>query len=261
MLERFPEDLYPMGRKFIEEATKGYELLKDLNIGLYGLARNCERQMFYNMKRVDKLYDLCNYLTGYVVTNGNSDNTKNLIRRPLTPIEVEDAPYHGSVISTDRYKDMARYRNIGLVNATSLNLWPGEFTAVLDFDTHGFSYDGFANSIYHMVNNPEIDFIGSNGLIYQDDVRLTYDALAFRRIGATGPHDITEINLTRYDRNDPLVHVQSCFGGLGIYRTSSLEGLEYKDDDCDHVTINRHLNCYLNPGMIVLYSKNPYEVY
>lgn len=258
VIDRFPEDLYPMGPQFIKECIEGYSLMKKYTFSLYGLARNCSTQMKYNRLRLLRLRQLTRLSPCHVITNGNEDDTLSQITSPLEATVLPDAKFHGSVISHERYSDMARYRNVGLEKCKAANT---DFIVVMDFDTHGFSYDGFANSVYHLIHNSDIDFVGSNGLVYQDDVRLTYDALAFRRLGATKPHDITEINLSRYDRNDPMFRVQSCFGGLGIYRTSSLYNLKYQDDDCDHVTINRHLNCYLNPGMIVLYSKNPYEVY
>jgi len=255
---RFPEDLFPpINRKqWNLSIDMGYQLLIESDLCLVGLARNIEYALELNLIRIDYLRTLCKSLRWVIVTNGNSDRTlevlENYARKDDLILSLDDdRTQHASVVSEERYRDMAFYRNQYVPHLG------GEYTIVYDLDIlGGFSYDGLANSFIQFKG----DMIGSNGIIYQNGMRLYYDALAFRRLGKKGPHDTTEINLLNYTRGEDLIRVQSCFGGLGIYKTESLVKSEYQAWDCDHVTINKNLECYLNPSQIILYSDNPYCV-
>lgn len=264
---RFPEDLWQVNRDnqidYSKRVVYGYGVLEKSNIVIAGITRNSSRALYYNLLRIQALSEFTKIQT-IIYTNDNEDDTLAILRgniaQELNINVIEETlgkKHHGPVTTTDRYRDMAYYRNKYMEQADQIDY---NFLVVIDLDTHGFSYDGFAHAIGCM---DKADFIGSNGVIYQGADkfgirRLYYDSLAFRRIGSTGPHPSEEINLLNYNRGDPLVRVQSCFGGLGIY-TPKVKGMRYTEKDCDHVTINNKLKCYLDPSLIVLYSDNYYE--
>ena len=62
-------------------------------------------------------------------------------------------------------------------------------------------------------------------------------------------------------RGGPLLPVESCFGGLGVYRMACLRACSYGGDDgLEHVEFHRRLRrsglgrLFLNPGQLVLHS-------
>lgn len=254
MLEhRFPEDFWPPQnwKDYLHKTKCGYDILSQSDIVMCGLARNIERGVSANLKRSTHLKTMCKSLRWIIYTNDNTDRTLDVIEsyRTLQDVVIHEKlnkEFHGSVVSKSRYKDMSYYRN------QYLPFIGGDYTIIIDWDIHGFSYDGVANSLY-WINKLGCDGIGSNGLIYGDR-RLYYDSLATVN-GMTEEQK----NLWQLNRGEDPIKVTSCFGGLMIYKTSSLKGKSYKDDECDHITINRELNVYVNPSMITLYSQNPYD--
>jgi hypothetical protein len=266
---RFPEDLWQIQQKtdrarFNNQVRRGYESMSSLSISVVGLARNISVPLSFNLKRLEALRSCVN-LNWTIYTNDNEDNTLDVLESFKTENDIIihetlNNKFHGSVECGDRYRDMAYYRNkyIGYIKH--------DYTLVIDLDIDGFSYDGLAQSIFFM-ETMDIDCIGANSLLYREKdgkvQRLFYDTLAFRRLDAphNTPHDGRELNLMSYNRGEDLVHVQSCFGGIALYRTSAIKGMKYLHDDCDHVTINRRLdNVYLNPSLIVLFGDNPYTL-
>jgi hypothetical protein len=265
---RFPEDFWQAQNKEIynKEVEGGYEILASLSFKVVGLARNVERPLAQNMLRLRQLKEYCKKLSWCVYTNDNTDKTLEVLRYNEdfghAIHDILDKKEHGSVECFDRYRDMAWYRNQYL---NQIQYTGADIILVMDFDTHGFSYDGIAHSVYHMMNK-SLDCIGANGLLYREyegrTQRLYYDTLAFRRLNRKygKPHDGEEINLMNYNRGQDLLKVQSAFGGMCLYNRKFIN-MKYLEDDCDHVTINRDLKeVYMNPSLIVLYSNNPYTV-
>jgi hypothetical protein len=64
-----------------------------------------------------------------------------------------------------------------------------------------------------------------------------------------------------WSRGEPLLPVNSCFGGLGLYRMPAWLAARYGGDDCEHVVLHRRMRDagydrqYLNPSQIVLYGR------
>jgi hypothetical protein len=265
---RFPEDLWQIRDKedraiYNEQVRRGYGFMPSLSFCVVGLARNIEKKVSLSLDRIEALRDHC-CLFWAIYTNDNDDKTLEILqgrktKKDIVVHETLDNKFHGSVECNNRYADMAYYRNkyLKYIKGT-------DYTIVMDLDTDGFSYDGLAQSVYFMQTQ-DIDCIGSNSLLYREHEgqvqRLYYDTLAYRRPHRKwgSPHPGEELNLMNFNRGEKLNKVQSCFGGMSIYRTESLEGKEYLADDCDHVTINRVLpRVYMNPSQIVLYGDNPY---
>jgi hypothetical protein len=266
---RFPEDLWQIEykedrSKYNERVKRGYDVMPSLSFSVVGLARNIETPLKFNLKRIEELRKSIE-LKWTIYSNDNEDDTLSVLEEYKTSkdtiiYEELKNKFHGSIECKNRYADMAYYRNKYLPHIG------GDYTIVMDFDIDGFSYDGLAHSI-HLMENSDIDCIGSNSLLYRqygDSIqRLYYDTLAFRRIGRKWncPHPGEELNLMNFNRGEDLVKVQSCFGGLCIYRTSALRNKQYLEDDCDHVTINRTLsNVYMNPSLITLFGDNHYTL-
>jgi hypothetical protein len=134
---------------------------------------------------------------------------------------------------------------------------------VVDCDlVGGWSYEGIANSFGH----DDWDFIGSYGLDYHRTApkktpqRFHYDRWAFRAARDSAAAVLIDRHQDSLRRGMPLLEVESCFGGLGIYQTDCLLQCRYAGDDCEHVTLHRSMRkagfgrLYLNPSQIVLRS-------
>lgn len=267
---QFPECLWPSNNsEYIKGVKNGYDLMRDSSVIICGLARNLSSHINYTIARLEYLSSLFNKCKVIIYTNDNEDGTGQSLNVEFISNSQDwillwenlNKTFHGSVSTSQRYIDMAYYRNQYLKEAYKYN---ADYLVVLDTDVlGGYSWNGIAHSINSM--NGKVGCIGSNSLIYNNDIRLYYDSLAFRRLNSEKRHDDTEINLFKYNRGETLVQLQSCFGGVAIYNFSTLKNnnLCYEDYDCDHVTLNRKLinlgySNYLNPSMITLYSHSEY---
>jgi hypothetical protein len=139
-----------------------------------------------------------------------------------------------------------------------------DYIIILDCDLlGGWSYHGVLNSI---GQSTPWDIIGSNSLFYLNHkeswIKVFYDSWAFRELGHTEEVDGTDANMFVFNKGEPLIAVNSCFGGLAIYKPHFLsEGLNYTDEDCDHPSLHNRLaergyNIFLNPSQITLYNRS-----
>jgi hypothetical protein len=83
---------------------------------------------------------------------------------------------------------------------------------------------------------------------------------AFRPAVGTAARKLVNHNDLALSRGDALLPVESCFGGLGVYRMACLNAGEYGGGDCEHVIFHNNLRraglnqLFLNPNQIVLYT-------
>jgi hypothetical protein len=94
----------------------------------------------------------------------------------------------------------------------------------------------------------------------QEPVFSYVDVWAFRPLPGTAPTRLPHYNQLKLERGEKLLPVESCFGGLGVYRMACYASAEYGGGDCEHVVLHerqrqagfgRH---FLNPSQIVLYT-------
>jgi hypothetical protein len=136
-----------------------------------------------------------------------------------------------------------------------------DFAVVLDTDLPGgWSYDGIA----HTFGQDDWDFVGSYGvqrcLGRGLAPYLHFDLWAFHPARGTAARKLIDHSKLSLRRGEPFLPVESCFGGLGIYRMSCMHAAEYGGSDCEHVVFHDRLRqagfdrLFLNPSQIVLYS-------
>lgn len=280
-LSRFPEELFTASPKYktayIKSLVRGYQRLSRSRVNIIGLARNLGGNTRYLRMRLNKIGSLTRDYRVYIYENDSTDNTAALLKseaekndRWRVLSEQTGVERFESVKTMDRAIHMARCRN-RLMNMVVTRGF--DYTILVDTDLDGgYSYDGLA----HTFSLPNWSFVGANGIIYQKGEngyrRLYYDSWAFRRINAISAHLDEEINLLHFNRGEPLVAVDSCFGGIGVYKSEAyFSGIQYgfknslDEPECDHVTLNRQLksaghNCYLNPSLITMYTKSPHQL-
>lgn len=276
-LSKFPEALYPCRPELIKEyrgrIISGKGIMSKAKVCICGIGRNIEDILPATIARIKKLCRMFLTCDIFIYENDSNDNTLNILNKWKTEDEnlylISEKlyrPLNQQDKSLLRRKAMAYARNKYL-QACRNSGKNYEYVIVIDMDLlGGWSYEGIANSF----GWSEIwDMIAANSIYYNKIEcglqKLFFDSWAFRRLGHPEPHNEKDINLLNYNRGEPPVRVFSAFGGLSIYRGECIlnNKFEYKDNDCDHPTMNKQLTdigktIWLNPSMITLYSETEY---
>ncbi|MFN0051271.1 MAG: hypothetical protein ACKV0T_03720 [Planctomycetales bacterium] len=271
-LARFPEDRLrcdPAWESAYREAlANGTERMRRSTAVICGLARDLGGCLARTMARIERLGAMFREYRVIVYENDSLDDTRLVLhlwaeRNPQVSVFTEKLgePRFGQTPSVQRTSRMAYYRNrcrqAVLETCHDMNA-----CLVVDMDLiGGWSYDGVA----HTFGQEDWDAVGSLSL--QRTERLVdgervcewthFDTFAFR--GAGGPADPQALLGRR--RGGPLTPVESCFGGLGVYRMAAFAAGEYGGDDCEHVKFHRRLadagygRIFLNTSQVTLYSE------
>lgn len=259
----FPEDSFPCySNEYISTVLKGLDIMSNSSVLLCGLARNVENVLPYTILRVNRLGKMFSKHSIFVYENDSIDCTKNLLKwwectsnNVIIKSENLGTTHHDNIISLERTTDMAYYRNKYLDFAKQFEC---DYVIVFDSDLEGgWSYEGIAHSIG--LNMP---VVGSNGILYREKEKLYYDSYAWRFLNDDSVHT-EKINLLKFNRGEQLVEVNSCFGGLAIYKKEVLNNVSYHSYDCDHPTLHKEIRkngykIYMNPSQICLYSPTRY---
>lgn len=254
---------------------RGYERAARSNIIICGLARDLGPSIYRSIATVETIGSLFNDHYIYIFENDSIDETKEILQNwQLTnnKIKVENTNMNTirwgqerSLINghlrcpTQRMKDMALYRNKCL-NFVRESFSDYQYVMVIDLDYDGWSYDGIINTIGHN----DWDVIGSNSIKYETNRIVYYDAWAYREIGQTYPHDDGYVNGKHFQRGDPLIKLDSVFGGMAIYKMQAFLNGVYgyvnrnNEPECEHVVFHNTMRAngsnkiYLNPSMITV---------
>lgn len=256
---RFPEDLYPTRpeHKLEYEARviTGINKAGKSSVVIGGLARNIAGNFPFMRARLEKLGSYFRVHRIFIYENDSEDNTVNLLH--AWGIENRRVRWMSEDLDFELLNDKSetRMRQMAYARNCLLDIMSGaraDYVIIIDSDiAGGFSYDSVMDSLAQMAN---ADLIGANSLIYDDKNRLYYDSFALR----FNP-DISdeEKNGLAYSRGEPLVPVESVFGGIAIYRYDAYFcGAEYGASDCEHVHFHKELKkhgydrFYLNPSLI-----------
>ena len=279
-ISKFPESLYPCSQENQEEYNKkvvlGRQKMHESTVVICGIARDVAKNLIATIARIERLGKMFADYRVVIYENDSTDGTDKLFEewedknyKVKLITEKLDAVKHKQDDSLARMTDLANYRNKYLDEIFSKNIIP-DYMIVVDLDLDGgWSYEGICNSFGY----DHWSFMGSNGLLYgvledsedQEIRRVYYDAHAFRRLGHPKPHTHQEINVITYNRGETPFRVRSCFGGMGIYKSSVFKhGARYAGPECEHVGLHNSLievgcdNIYMNPSQIILYSNTHY---
>ena len=279
-ISKFPESLYPCSQENQEEYNKkvvlGRQKMHESTVVICGIARDVAKNLIATIARIERLGKMFADYRVVIYENDSTDGTDKLFEewedknyKVKLITEKLDAVKHKQDDSLARMTDLANYRNKYLDEIFSKNIIP-DYMIVVDLDLDGgWSYEGICNSFGY----DHWSFMGSNGLLYgvledsedQEIRRVYYDAHAFRRLGHPKPHTHQEINVITYNSGEPPIRVRSCFGGMGIYKSSVFKhGARYAGPECEHVGLHNSLievgcdNIYMNPSQIILYSNTHY---
>lgn len=176
-------------------------------------------------------------------------------------------------LSRKRFEKMAVLRNLYLQNLPKFaetdeaNTW----ILVVDLDLKSIPVEDTLNVLYSLAYK-QWDAVCANGVIssYGGYVKRrdngksakAYDTLATRMMDDDLSQNYTILDhlqsfevrekWNRHQRNvqkfmrqhkdDEEVQVKSCFGGLAIYKAAKLRNLKYTGEDCEHISIHKHMN-------------------
>lgn len=265
---RFPEDLFLVDSQYTTDyysrVIYGFETMKKSSLTIGILARDLENILPFSLARLHFLGSLFASYKIVAYENDSIDGTKEILRNSVDLLISEQKSWiiNEQDKSIGRRERMAYYRNTlrdAMVKIDS------DYYLLYDADIlGGFSYEGIANSISYRW-----DVCGSNSFIYDEHEgnirRLYYDSWAYRHLGQITEEDVEEINRITMHRGEPVIRVNSCFGGLALYKPLFFKNKVYKytAEDCDHVTL--HLKMIddgavivVNPSQIVIYNETRY---
>lgn len=254
-------------RAYSDCAARGRERMKSRRVAICGLTRNSAAILPRTIQRMTQIADLFGDYRIVVYENDSADNTRELLQNwsdsdPRMVLLSDDCgdPVNLPDRSAGRMERMARYRNRYRTYIAE-HLSDFDETIVLDMDLEG-GWD--LNGIAHTFGCDDWDFVGSYGIIRKKslffDRVLQYDAWAYRSRGDDTPLTTKYVNYLPTKLGAPLVPVNSCFGGLGIYRTQALVAAKYAGGDCEHVALHREMRklgmhrIYLNPNQLAYYG-------
>lgn len=271
-LASFNEDRFipsPLrAEEYYSTVERGKEIAKTKKVVITGLARNIAPVLGKTMARIERTGQLFKDYRVVVFENDSRDNTADQLKgwskinnRVNAICELREDPINPGKRCLDRATRMANYRN-KYRTFIHENYSDYDSVIVIDLDLPGgWSYDGIANTF---GQETEWDFVGANGIIFKDydgvhGRPLYYDAWAFRKYGDWEPMLARQVNPLYWPRGEPMLRVNSCFGGLGIYKLKAMSISSYDGSDCEHIPFHRKMvkagmdKLYLNPSQIALY--------
>lgn len=280
----FPQNLFDSPP--IYNIIGGKEIASKSKILFCGIARNTEKTLSKNIARIHyvgkrfKEYDI------FIYENNSTDNTVNILKDSNVNFISEnrlnnnywDDIKSGKTDHLHRCIELAECRN-NYLDYARINRSDYDYVCVLDWDTMGFSYKGFYDSLYRLQEN-SLASVSAYGLLsdvynestleQEKDSLLMYDSFAFRPKDCFKYMSQAFQSAFNYLKFKEPTEVRSNFGGMAIYKTKILLDHKYKAErnygfvDCDHVCLNleilknnfKHL---LNPYLVVSYSKHRFD--
>lgn len=271
-LSSFPESKFLPNPRRLKDynsyVAAGKAKMRNSSVVITGLARNIAPVVGKTIARIERTGRMFKSYKVVIFENDSKDNTAEQLQAWAAAnsnvtilTENRNDPINPGIRCLDRATRMALYRN-KYRQFIADNYADIPYTIVIDTDLPGgWSYDGLANTFGQAL---PWDFVGSNGIIYKDYEGviarpLYYDAWAFRWAGSWSPVAARQINPRHWPRGEPMVKVNSCFGGLGVYCTEALVSVEYDGTDCEHVPLHRKMmeagfgQLFMNPSQIACY--------
>lgn len=292
----FNEEKY-MPTQNIEQYNKvvdnGYKIMKTKKIVIGGLYQNSSNVFDKFKERMNSLKNLFEDVQIVIFENDSTDNSRLLLlnwekeQNNVHIIKCEENNFcllkqssaieHGS-FSENRMKKMSRYRNI-VKKYVDNNFNDYDYFMVIDTDARGgFSLNGLAYSFGINNNWDMISAYGSTGIVLTLGNLLYYDYIALiNNISFDSNDYIVLINNLSFDiieemikinsitHNDDLIPVNNAFGGLTIYKMSSIQNVDYTPHDnnyiCEHTVFTNNMKMngynkfYINPKLIFLVGK------
>jgi hypothetical protein len=279
---KFPSEYFTKPTQ--ENIDQGLEICSTSKILFCGIARNVEKTLQRNIDRIHHTAEKFKEYKIFIYENDSTDNTKDILKQnKIEYIAENNVKNHDYIIDIQEGRDnnffkrckfLAKCRNKYLDFARE-KCSEYDYICIIDLDIHGWSYEGFYDSIFRL-SSKEIASVSAYGVLSNFDNSLDieyssnllmYDSFAFRPVNFKGPWtEGLQARCNYLQINTPSL-VRSNFGGMAIYKMNLISQFNYDINiingyvDSEHIYINdcmsklgyKHL---INPFLITSYSKH-----
>lgn len=261
----FPEELFPAQNQaaFQKKVAAGYEYMRGMKVVICGLTKDDEPILPLTIARIEKTGCFFRDYRVIVYENDSRDNTLDLLKKwevtnPKVTIIAESIS-GTEIMQWSRTEKLAHFRNRYLQQIKEDKEYATfDFVIVVDMDLKGgWSNDGIATSFARL----DWDIVAANSIGYHNLRKTYYDMFALL------PKNIFKNGFVykifgegwQLHRGDPLIRIQSGFGGLALYRKEAIMSRQYSgsiegERVCEHISLNtdNSLRCFLNPSQITI---------
>lgn len=241
--------------------------IKFKSVVIIGTARDVEEYLPILIEKIENILSLFEKGSIIIYENDSKDKTLEILNNWNKARIISEKNVPG-----ERAHRLEHGRNILLEEALKEN---SEYIIVIDMDDKNINItnEAILSSLNHI--NKDWAVMGAN----QNE--KYYDLWALRTFDSWMPADVwhCEIDTTISDsmmrkipKDENLIEVKSCFGGLAIYKTKYLKGCKYDgrskprfrcnyegtgvaNEKCEHVSLNECIRnnggkIFINPKMI-----------
>jgi hypothetical protein len=269
-LADFPEESFacdaPDRDEYRRRVGRGLERMRESSVVLCGLCRDVRHFLPRLAARVERLGGMFRDYRVVLFENDSMDATLEFLTdwrasNPRVDVlsEALGVPRHARTRDAARTGWMATCRN-RYRDRIAAEYADFDHAIVIDSNlAGGWSYEGVA----HTFGEDDWDFVGSSGLALRPAAGPGYrqhDIRTLRPAVGTAASGLVDFATSDLRRGMPMLPVDSCFGGMGVYRMACLLACSYGGGDCEHVVFHDRLRrsglgrLFLNPSQIVLHS-------
>lgn len=233
---------------------------------IVGCARDVEKYWANTEKTLEHIFSCVPNYTCIIVESNSSDNTLDLIKKWCSLDSRREVISLGNLEGT-RTERLARSRNEYMERIKYLK---DPYTLILDLDAAVELQPDFKSQLESCLQTPGWDAVSSNRTsIYWDTWALRCKALdidydCWEMITKAPPsyvmtsRGLRKVNpIQKYifakDRiipPGPWIPVESAFGSLTLYKTDAIRKRRYSGETCEHISFNRGLKMFIDPGFI-----------
>ena len=272
-LHQFPENKFVpvMEEDYRKRVVNGYERMSKSKLVICGLARDVKHCLettgIPRLEHLSSLFKDCIFVT---YENDSRDAT-GLYLNDWSKKDPDKRICMSESLSLERIGGRLKERTERLAHCRNICL-DKIIEIAPDFDYYipvdldligGFSYDGIAHSISH----DDWSGMGSNGKNTLRKSIWYWDKFPHRDLGHSELR-ISRPQMMKYgsryaslQRGDPLLEVNSCFGGMAVYKLKDVieSGARYSGETSDHEVFNKAITdnggrIFLNPSQVLLYN-------
>jgi hypothetical protein len=263
----------------------GFNVMKTKKLVVGALFKDSAHVFSKFRKRMENLKNYFNDVQFVIFENDSKDNSRIL----LLNWELEDKNFHmikckennfcllnqvnpisHGIVSVNRMKKMSAYRNY-IKKYVDEHFIHYDYFMMIDSDTTGgFSIEGLAYSFGTNLNWDMMSAFGLTGIVLTGGQLIYYDFIAYLNNLNTFSElkKIIDINFIKYYHD--FIPVDHAFGGLTIYKMSSIKNVDYTSKDgkyiCEHTIFTNNMKdkgftkFYINPKLIFLVGKQGKDI-
>lgn len=246
-----------------ENLEKGRKEMLKHKVVICGISRDNAKELPLTL--IEQTGKMFNDYRVIIFENDSTDGTKKILQNwseGNSRVKILSKDYHNRKRPSIQF--LAECRNHYIQELEQPEYKTFDLMMAVDMDMkYGWDFNGLKDSFSKIGN---WDGVGSNG-IFTSDGKM-WDMFAFRNDEfhqkPNTPNyfrDIVPKGQKHYCVGSSLIPVESCFGGLAIYKRKYLNNCRYSslDGDCEHINFHEQFRknggrMFMNPSQITYYS-------